>query len=490
LSYLNFGDMKAVRQVSRRFYEMIERYKRFKNAQVLCITKDKSPLSDYDFLLDPDRIYRGIKINVTLPLKDLLNIQRHVLENAEFVSITSGLYNEPGRCIGNLLVRTSKISHLQFDHRLLERELKGSLFSKDVKKNLKNLRRLDITDKYNRTGNVGKTYEAQCSHRHSGVADFALNLFLFGMTLEHLESFRIPKLKCDAFELCQDPSVVLELIQRNRKSLRELSIHFHVWESEDIGAVSLPRLASLTVTINVEGLESLKLFLATNHQSLEEVDVGVKKQFEMKLLDVIKQRCFNVTKLHLKAKRFVADEEQEDESRVDWTFLGDMKHLKDLALSRPHDENANWEKYGNGTRLLESLPRNQLERLSLQGIGARKIGFWKVNALDNEPELTFKLNLLSRFRNLKRLSLWRCPDAVDDGVMQFIIKEMTSLEEFEVSQCSQLTDAGFAGNSEDGSDSIRNLKGQLIIILIKYRHSMRSFIEILRNNANRLCICV
>jgi len=460
--------MKAVRQVSRRFHEMIERYKRFKNAQVLCISQDKSPLSDHDFLLDPDRIYRGIKIDVALPLIDRLNIQRHVLENAEFVSITMGLYYESERCIGILLIRTSKISHLQLDHRLLERDLKGKLFSKDIVKNLKNLRRLDITDKYNRTGNVGKTYEAQCSHRHSGVADFALNLLLFGMTLEHLESFRMPKLKCDAFELCQDPNVVLELIHRNRKSLRELSIHFHVWQNEDIGAVSLPRLASLTVTINVEGQESLKLFLATNHKSLDELDVGVKKQFALTLLDVIKKCCFNVTKLHLKAKRFVADDEEEDESRVDWTFLGDMKRLKDFRLSRPYDENANWEKYGNGTRLLQSLPRNQLEQLSLKGIGARKIGFWKVNALNDEPELSFKLNILSGFRNLKSLSLWRCPDVVDDGVMQFIIKEMTSLEEFEVSHCSQLTDAGFAGNSEDGSDSIRNLKGQLIIILIKY----------------------
>jgi len=462
--------MKAARQVSRRFHEMIERYKRFKNAQVLCITKDKSPLSHHNFLRDSDRIWRGIKIDVGLPQKDLLSFSRQLLENAEFVSITTKgdlfyVTEEPGRCIGNLLKKTSKIRHLQLDHRLLERFSKFVLFEEE---NLKNLRNLDITVGNNRTtGNLSKTYQVHgAAHGRSGSYDSASKFYWFAKTLEHLESFRMPKLKCHAREPCPDPEAVLELIQKNRKSLRELSIHFRVWESKDIGAVTLPRLASLTVTINVEGLESLKQFLATNHQSLEEVDVGVKKQFAMTLLDVIRQRCSNLKKIHLKAKRFVVAEEEE--SRVDWTFLGDMKRLRDFALCRPYDKNANWEKYGNGTRLLESLPRNQLERLSLKGIGARKIGFWKVNALDNEPELSFKLNILDGFRNLKRLSLLLCPDAVDDGVMQFIIKEMTSLEEFEVSQCSQLTDAGFAGNSEDGSDSIRNLKGQLIIILIKY----------------------
>jgi len=47
---------------------------------------------------------------------------------------------------------------------------------------------------------------------------------------------------------------------------------------------------------------------------------------------------------------------------------------------------------------------------------------------------------------------------VNDAIMCFIVSEMTTLEEFEVSHCSRLTDAGIAGTSEDGSDSIRNLK--------------------------------
>jgi len=81
--------------------------------------------------------------------------------------------------------------------------------------------------------------------------------------------------------------------------------------------------------------------------------------------------------------------------------------------------------------------------------------------MDTEPDLVVKLELLRGFRNLKRLSLRYCSDALDDDVMRFIVMEMTSLEELEVSHCSELTDAGLMGTSENGSysDSIQNLKG-------------------------------
>jgi len=47
---------------------------------------------------------------------------------------------------------------------------------------------------------------------------------------------------------------------------------------------------------------------------------------------------------------------------------------------------------------------------------------------------------------------------VDDDILRFIVEEIASLEELEMSHCSRLTDRGIAGTSEDGSDSIRNLK--------------------------------
>jgi len=224
--------------------------------------------------------------------------------------------------------------------------------------------------------------------------------------------------------------------------------------------VKLPRLKISTATVYKADQDTLKDFLA-KHENLEEVDVAVRREFRKNLLDVIKQRCPNLRKLHLKAKKFV-DFVGGSEQTIDWTFLRAMTRLKDFQLSRPFCKNPNWEAHGSGTRLLESLPRNQLERLGLRGIGFGRrnfCGFLGNHDLEEEPELPFKLDLLRGFLNLRRLSFFRCPDAVEDDVMRFIVTEMTSLEELEVSHCTHLTDAGLAGSLEDGSDSIRNLKG-------------------------------
>jgi len=253
---------------------------------------------------------------------------------------------------------------------------------------------------------------------------------------------------------------VVNLLQQNRETLRTLSLHSDFLEHNDICAVTLPRLTSLTVRTNAKGQETLKDFLG-RHLSLEELDVSVEEEFKLSLLDVIKEhQSANLRKLHLKAECFVESREGVGQERVDWAFLGVMTRLEDFQLLR-RDLIFSSINFGSGTRLLECLPRNQLVRLSFRGIGNkyRECGFWKVNEWEDEPELPFKLELLRGFRNLKVLRLTLCPDAVDDDVMQFIIREMTSLEELEVSQCSRLTDAGLAGAYEDGSDSIRNLKG-------------------------------
>jgi len=80
--------------------------------------------------------------------------------------------------------------------------------------------------------------------------------------------------------------------------------------------------------------------------------------------------------------------------------------------------------------------------------------------LEDEPELQFKLALLNGFKNLSQLSLRYCLNAVDDTLMSFIVTEMRALEVLEVSHCFNLSDAGIAGHLVDGSNSIRNLKGQ------------------------------
>jgi len=136
-----------------------------------------------------------------------------------------------------------------------------------------------------------------------------------------------------------------------------------------------------------------------------------------------------------------------------------MIRLRGFQLSRPSRKHANREAYGNGTRLLECHPRDQLQRLGFRGIRRRTWVFWKTSELEDEPELSIKLDLIRGFVNLKRVSLRYCSDAFDDDVMRFIVTQMTSLEELEVSYFSKLTDAGLQGTSEDGSDSISNIKG-------------------------------
>jgi len=95
--------------------------------------------------------------------------------------------------------------------------------------------------------------------------------------------------------------------------------------------------------------------------------------------------------------------------------------------------------------------------------------FWKYPSrpgvvTEEEVPLESKLNLLQGFQNLKRLSFRHSMNALDDDVLQFIFREMTTLEELEVSHCSRLTNTGITGTEPEvqGEErvSIRNLKGQ------------------------------
>jgi len=244
--------------------------------------------------------------------------------------------------------------------------------------------------------------------------------------------------------------------------LEEVSIPFEAWRSMDVTAVTLPRLKRLKVVLQFPQNPTFEAFL-DRLPLLDELDVVVLDSslfvslaVNISLLEVIKRRCANLKKLYLKLRHISGVQ-----GEVDWSFLAEMKHLKDFQINRRgHCRDSNYL-FGTGQRFLTSLPKNQLERLSLQGIDDY-CGFWNHLQGDPEPPLQLKLELLSGFRNLKRLSFDCCANAVDDDVMRFIVSEMTALEEFEVSHCSRLTDAGMAGNSEDGSDSIRNLKGTYV----------------------------
>jgi len=480
--------MKAARQVSHKFLEMVETSKRFKDAQVLRVGKGKCSMGDLNVLLmNSDHIWRGIRIDVPHIWTDnsLTQINRQDLKNAEFVSLRmdpslrsskeldmEGLWRIVS-FIRDLLSYTRNIKHLQIQAELFIINLRSVFECSDVQENLKTLERLDIIDNYNCTGKNTDTFAYSSwylSTRPKHHIDKCLtdNFILLRTIVHRLQSFGMAN-GSFANKSCYEVknalmSAGLGFLEANRESLKELSIHAEAWyDKNGVHGVTLPRLKSLTAATGVyltSAQDSLKDFLA-NHPTLEELDVDTEVVLYKSLFDVIKSRSANLRKLHLKTKWFVDPATKEGEEKVDWTFIGEMKRLKDFALARPFCKNAGWKKYGTGTLILQCLPQNQLERLSLDGIGARDCGFWRLpDVLGRyiDIELTSKLALLGGFRNLRNLILRRCPDAVDDGIMEFILKEMTSLHELELSHCSRLSDVGIAGTSEDGSDSIRNLR--------------------------------
>jgi len=465
VSTMNLADMKAARQVSWIFFDMIENCQHFKNAGVLFVKKDT--LRNLNILSNSDRIWRAIRVDISLPTKDLQNIPRNILQNVEFASFFSevGFENNPpfpSPSMIEILKSTPKISTLQLDIEVFKMSLRVVLNHNDVRNNLKSLKRLEIVYPKSCTGYKNHTFKVSSRNRLDVV--FSENLNLLTTFLDNLESFCMTKVEFGSLSsICIREGVVM-LLQKNRNTLQEIAVHLAVWESTKLVGLKIPRLTSLTATTRRQGQETLERFFI-DHPSLEELDIAVKKDFKRSLFNVIRERSPNLRKLHLKAKKFVGF--FSIGRGAEWSFLSEMTRLRDFQLSRPHCKDPKWELYGNGVEILEMLPQNQLERLGFRGIGDKKCGFWttrliigdRVVFLEPELELPYKLEVLRGFRNLKRLSFNRCPDAVDDDVMRFIVSEMTSLEELEVSHCSRLTNAGIAGVSEEGSDSIRNLKG-------------------------------
>jgi len=450
--------MKVARQVSRSLLETVESNKRFKDAQVLLVTKGKCPLSELNGLLGSGRIWRGIKIDVAFPSEDLMKIPGDILKDVEFVCLESKSLGErpvPVLPLRHILSSTTKITRLLMGIQVFVKQLSNVISCNEVQKNLQKLNHFEIL------GHTNGIYV--CDHVRDSIAKTLLQLAPLAENdevntgiLKQLKSLHLPKVVFSQrkrnFQIA-----VMNVLRGNFQTLRKLTVHLDIWVNAEITAVTLPHLTFLKVKVKVRGQDNLKGFLA-NHPSLEELDVSAENKMKRSLWDVIKERSAHFKKLHLETKKFV-DSEGKLEERVDWTFLAGMTRLKDFALVRPYEVNAKWLKFGSGGHILDSLPKNQLERLSFIGISGRDIdkGFWSRWDAQDIPD---KLEVLRGFRNLKRLSVRGCPKAVDDDVMQFFVAEMTSLEELEVSKSLDLTDHGIFGrDSEDGSHSIRNLKG-------------------------------
>jgi len=492
--HLNFADFKATREVSWDFFDKITSYKAFKNSSVLIVTKKSVAIPHlFDKNTSMTKTWYGIQIEVDLPL-DVLDKIRHILENVHFVCLLSSLCksntdntnqfrNESyAKFIAGVLSSTPKLTCLRMDVRLLENDLTTEVWSCPIiRHHLKNLESLELPH-LGRQNHVEVYGTPTCLwETNLGQSEFPRNIEQLETTLlatpPTLKTLRLSKYLIDYAGYWGNPqqrqgppisTSLLNLFRSHRESLEEVSIPVNVWKSssDDIRTVTMPHLRSLTATVSPAGSFNFGTFLI-NHPKLEELDVGVLdldfdicRDRRVALWEAIKRHCTGnavVKKLHLRfSEWFFSSSGAKD----DWSFLEGMKAMIDFQLVSTFG----WLECG--FRLLETLSRNQkLERLSLQGMHVAG-GFWRFHYRDEivsrETPLAKKLELLRGFRSLKRLSFRRCPNAVDDDVIQFIFREMTSLEELEVSHCPRLTDVGISGTGHEGEElvSIQSLQGQ------------------------------
>jgi len=500
--HLNFADLKATREVSRDFYDKITSFGGFKNSAVLQVTKESVEVAD---LFDKDasmtRTWTGIQIEVDLPL-DVLDKIRHILEHVQFISLvisdseSADIRNENyAKFIAGVLSSTPKLTALQIDVRLLENDFSQVWSCHVIRHHLKNLETLELplldlqgnaTEEDCRTNG---TYRRAKDTHVLVPEDYAKNLEQLATALVEtavpcrLKRLWIPKTAFYVTSNWENPRpevgpftrTVLDLLRSHRESLVEVSIP-NVWRaSDDVRSVILPQLKSLTTSVSSAETFNFETFL-TNHPKLEELELHVNDDDDdHELLKAIKRRCSAagayLKKVHSTTEQFFWTS-QGTNVLLDWSFLEEMKALEDFQVEMSFEfmsESEIWEHaLGMGPRILECLPMNQLEKLSLNGIHFEG-SFWRVSpeegedVLSKEVPLATKLDLLRKFKNLKRLSFRHSPNAVNDDVIQFIFREMTCLDELEVSHCPHLTDFGMSGNGAEQEErvSIQRLEGQL-----------------------------
>jgi len=495
-SHLNFSDLKMTREVSRDFFQAITNFNAFKNFAVLKVTKESVTIPH---LFDKNAsmtTWNGIQIEVDLPLNVLDKI-RHILEHVQFVSLLTNqsksnsnidrvdeFRNESYvKFIAGVLSSTPKLTCLQMDVRLLENSLNSEVWSSPtIRDNFKNLKSFELPHmgRQNHKKIYGTKVYAWLAHiRPNRSSEFASNLDHLESTLQSsaLKTLRLSKYILDntrPSERQQAPPIttsLLDLFRSHRETLVEVSIPVDVWKSfDDIRTLIFPQLKTLIAAVSFAASVTFESFL-TNHPKLEQLDIffydgGTNWQHDMGLWGVIKQHCsvtgMSLKKLHIEISDYFLFLSCCG-ANVDWTFLEGMKNLEDFRVESTQGS------LGWGLRFLECLPRNQkLDRLSLNGMHVER-SFWRYRSERHEPAngggisevpLDTKLELLRGFKNLKRLSFRHSPNAVNDEVMQFILTEMTSLEELEVSHCSRLTDVGISGTGpQEERVSLQSLKG-------------------------------
>jgi len=526
MSHLNLADLIATRHVSRYFFEMVQNYQRFqilKASTVLLVSKETVGSNSVDCVtktITKNLFWGGIKVDVSLPselILEICSLQRHILKHIHFVSLfcTVGENNtiiSKDTAIKNifaLLSSTQNLCHLQMDIRLLDELnlIDTILCSRDIKRHLRTLKHLDILHFDEITGRTKRHINSPMfylslnnENNLNGQGDCFLKNFLQLMKISDsersLETIRLTKFYAQLYFPCfhNYASRIPEILGRNSETLQELALHYDTWVPSDYSRTAvLPNLKRLTVAIPFSfHQEMLELFLR-NQSSLEELDISFDRDCNISLFETLKLPHYldNLKKLHLKLEVFRWPS-RENLSEINWSFLENMKSLRDFRINRIHGSRiARFGRpigldrpFGTVEHFLESLPKNnQFQRLSFEGIESSSNNIITENErppphkrrskyfVCKEYISPFKSELLLGFRNLKYLSFKHCKNAVNDQILQLILKEMTSLQKFEVSHCLYLTDAGFTGyphESQTSVVSIKNLKGIYITFEIVF----------------------
>jgi len=333
---MSFGDLQTTSQVSRDFFHMVRASKKFKSSVVLLLTENSAQeIADF-YKTHSQPSFNGIKIDVAVPMEILHNINS-ILEQVHFLSFITLPREDKlprgslSKLVVHVLKSTSNLSHLQIDVRLMHRILYEALSYPAVQSNLKNLKKFQIAIQDSDTGklkrpsciNSGQTLRTFLS-LYSGstpvwlqdtdpIPDSAEDIYieeqdeeifsknlnlLASIQFKCLETLHVTKVQSSMFL-----KSILLLLENNRETLWDLSLHFNVWKNEELKTMIFPRLERLTATIDLEHQAILEAFLINHVTSLEEIDIGVRKEFKRSRFEAIQKRCTNLKKFNLKVMK-------------------------------------------------------------------------------------------------------------------------------------------------------------------------------------------
>jgi hypothetical protein len=466
--------MKALSEASVSFCRAIRQTTRFGEKASLIVSKETVSLSVDHLLVETNYPWKRASVDVSLPI-EVLEIIPHILQSLQSIDLIVGQTKPETEHVVKFLQTvlssevTPKLSRLVIMLDLFDNVLHDVFASPQVQSCLASVKHLVLAESSS-SGN--KTYyitrdlddDDWDDRDEEEQGPFPRNFLQLALVPNMaLETFNLSKVDTCGSDDIAHVKFIPRIVGNNRDTLTVLSLHLSVWHLDEMKGIRLGCLKSLTLTAFEKDQEIVGAFI-TNQPLLEELDISIKNDFHRNLFAVVQGRSARLKKLHIKTKCF--DGFPGD---VDWSFLGQLKDLKDFKIRRPFCLTADFDSYGTGTTFLLAFgAENKLKRLSLEGIS--ETGFWRRQGTREEPETEYKIELLSKFTRLEELSLVRCDESVNDDLIQWIFKEMRSLTKLEISHCSELTDAGLTGKGLDGNDdsgvSLKNLKGTGLSLFI------------------------